>query len=262
MVLPAKKKPSSPVQAADVAKKDDPQDNNKEKWLLVPPNPIDGGNDIAVGFRIKQDMLTKPAGTELTATIELKWQKDGSKKEEPIATFVLSNNVLAVVKKGELHVSTRIKIAFNSKEQMVTGALAATLTLVDSAPMSQVAKLQVMRSDNLSMNNGQLVLQVQSVKSESKDLDVILATSLVPRPQLTANSLSKISGAVRNPDDNASINVIEMTVSDPKLLSEEVFLAFNFIPKRPQKLAMSWSYGEGRLESIGATAYLPEQKKT
>jgi hypothetical protein len=53
-----------------------------------------------------------------SATISLEWQKEGTKKGEPIAAFVLSNNALDVVEKEELHVSTRSKIAAKPKESV------------------------------------------------------------------------------------------------------------------------------------------------
>src|SRR5579864_6584613 len=115
MNKPAKTSPKPPPA---VTKPENVAAAAKDPWLIVPPSPIDGGNDIPVGFKIKPGMISKPGDPNTTATIVLKWKKEGA-KEETIAAFALSKNVLQVIaKQGELHISTRIKIAFGSEKEI------------------------------------------------------------------------------------------------------------------------------------------------
>jgi hypothetical protein len=255
--MAAKKNSPKPAPADEKPKKVETDKPAEEKWLLVPSNPIDGGNDVAVGIRIKSAMLPGSAGgaTPLTeAKIELKW------KDASIATIALPKPALDMIGKGEpIQVSTRIKIAAKPKE-LVKGPLKAILTAAGHTT-EETADVQITGNDNASMNNGQMVLQVQTAKSILKDSDLILARSLAPSPQLKENKLRQISGALSSLPGGSPTTFITMTVAAPQLLSDDVFLAFNFTPIRPGTLEVAWSYddGKGGTQRLSATAFLPVQ---
>jgi hypothetical protein len=261
--MATKKNSPKPAPADDKPKNVEADKPAEEKWLLVPSNPIDGGNDIAVGFRIKSTMLfgsadTAPPPTE--AKIELKW------KDTSIATIALPKAAFGRIKGETIQISTRIKIAAKPKE-MVGGTLKAVLTVLPppehpAPPQTEV--LKITGNDNASMNNGQTVLQVQTAKSILKGSDMILARSLAPSPQLRGSKLHEVSGALSSPPGSAATTFISMTVNEPRLLSDDVFLAFNFAPIRPGMLEVAWSYvdGTGGTQHLSATAFLPQQTKS
>jgi hypothetical protein len=257
----AKKKSPKSAPADDKPEKEEAGQAAEEKWLIVPSNPIDGGNDIGVGIRIKPVMIFGPADDGDTpptaAKIELKWN------DKSIAAIDLPKAALDMIKGQAIQISTRIKIAAKPKE-VVEGALNAVLTVVPPRkhPIPpQTAKLKITGNENPSMNNGQMVLQVQPVKSTLKGSDMILARSLAPSPQLKENRLREISGALSSLPGGSPTTFITMTVAAPQLLSDDVFLAFNFTPIRPGTLEVSWSYddGKGGTQRLSATAFLPTQ---
>jgi hypothetical protein len=256
--MAAKKKSPKPAPADDKPKKVEADKPAEEQWLLVPSNPIDGGNDIAVGIRIKSATLPGSAGgvtPPTEAKIELKW------KDTSIATIALPKPALDMIGKGEvIQISTRIKIAAKPKES-VEGTLKAVLTMAGHADQVQTADLKITGNDNASMNNGQMVLQVQPAKSILKGSDLILARSLAPSPQLKENKLHEVAGALSSLPGGSPTTFISMTVNEPRLLSDDVFLAFNFTPIRPGTLEVSWSYddGKGGTQRLSATAFLPTQ---
>src|ERR1700750_2864780 len=112
--MAAQKKSAKAAPANEKPKKVGANKPAGEKWLLVPSSPIDGGNDIGVGIRIKSAMLPGSAGGDGSLTeakIELKW------KDKSIATIVLPKLALDMIGKGEpIQVSTRIKIVAKPKE--------------------------------------------------------------------------------------------------------------------------------------------------
>ena len=253
--MATKKKSPKPAPADDKSKKVEADKPAEEKWLLVPSNQIDGGNDIGVGIRIKSAMLPGSAGggtPPTEAKIELKWN------DTSIATIALPKAALDMIRTGEpIHVSTRIKIAAKPKES-VKGTLKAVLTIAGHDDQMQPANLEITGNDNASMNNGQMVLQVQTAKSILGS-DMILARSLAPSPQLKENKLSEISGALSSLPGGSPVTLITMTVAAPQLLSDDVFLAFNFTPIRQRTLEVAWTYddGKGGKQRLSATAFLP-----
>jgi hypothetical protein len=260
--MATKRKSSNSDPAEDKAKTIGTDKPAEEKWLIVPPNPIDGGNDIAVGIRIKSAMLPGSAGggaTPTEAKIDLVWNDHStSAKGASIATIALPKPALDMIGTGEpIQVSTRIKIAAKPKES-VKGSLKAILTVAGHTT-EQTVDLQITGNDNAAMNNGQMVLQIQAVKGT----DLILVRSLAPSPQLKESKLREISGALSSPPDTSATTFISMTVNDRRLLSDDVFLAFNCPPMPPRMLEVSWSYGSGKdggTQRLSAMAFLPKTK--
>jgi hypothetical protein len=246
---------------ASKEKSDTPKKQND--FLVVPSNPISGGDAVPVGIKITAAALASLAKglaaknlTVTQSTIELFW------KDKAIATFDLTESICSLVNRDqELHLSTRIKVP----KDVASGDLKAVVSAtVKGQPKpltkSEVAPLAIEKSDNSAVSMGQLVLSLQPTQSALKDVTMVAVKAIVPKPPLETRELLAIDGAVRdltNPPAGDPPKLITMTIKAHDLLSDEVFLGFNFIPSTPTMLEMSWTYNKDDVsQNLIATACL------
>jgi hypothetical protein len=244
---------------SDVPKGEQPKENAKTvKLLLVPTNEIEGGEDIPVGFQINAatiEALGAKSSDLKTFKIDLSW------KDSLICTIALTEPVLDLSKTDQgVRVSTRIRIAAKPGET-IKGTLSATMTLnegTEPIKKDDVAQLSIRGNDNPAMNSGQLVLSVQSGQSVLKNILVFAVKTMVPRSPLSSRAVREVKGEMQNLRNGSTTELIRMNVSDLKLLSDQIFLAFNFQASEPALLNMSWAFKDGGGEPLLATAFLPQ----
>jgi hypothetical protein len=245
---------------SDVPKGEQPIESAKTvKLLLVPTNEIEGGEDIPVGFQISAatiEALGAKSSDLKNFTIDLSW------KDSLICTIALTEPVLALVETDQgVRVSTRIRIAAKPGET-IKGTLSARMTLnaqgTEPIKRDDVAELSIRGNDNPAMNSGQLVLSVQSGQSVLKNILVFAVKAIVPRSPLSSRAVREVKGEMQNLPSGTTTELIRMNVSDLKLLSDQVFLAFNFRASEPALLNMSWAFKDGGGEPLLATAFLSQ----
>jgi hypothetical protein len=236
----------------------------KNDFLVVPSNPISGGSSIPVGIQITAASLANLArvpAKDLSvtqSTIELFWEN------QAIATVNLPMAIFNLITGGQdIHVSTRLKVPNNvTKGTLTVNVIMNVMAQGQPKPLtkSELASLLIEASDNAPVTIGQLVLSLQPAQSALKDVEMVAVKAIVPKPQLKTRVLQAIDGAVRdlkNPPAGDPPKLITMTIKAPDLLSDEVFLGFNFIPSKPTMLEMSWTYNKDDVsQNLIATACL------
>jgi hypothetical protein len=232
----------------------------KNEFLVVPSNPISGGDAVPVGVQITAAALATLANVptkDVSVTqskIELFWEN------QAIATFDLPEGIF---KDGQdIHVSTRIKVP----NKAASGTLKANVSvnvIVQGQPKlltkSEFARFVIEASDNTAVSVGQLILSLQSTQSAIKNTEVVTVKAVVPKPQ-AKRVLKAVDGAARDMKAAGAgdpAKLITMTIQKQELLSDEVFLGFNFTPSKPAMLKMSWTYDKDDVsQNLIATACL------
>jgi hypothetical protein len=231
-------------------------------FLVVPSNSISGGDSVPVGIQITAAALASLAGESAKdlivtqSSIELSWVN------QAIATFSLPEQIFDLIKSGQdIHVSTRIKIPNNE----ASGTLKATVSVTIQDQLKPLTKIEsvplvIEASDNVAVSTGQLVLSLQPTQSKLKNVEIVSVKTIVPKPQ-AKRMLKEINGLIRNlksPGAGDAPKLITMTIQKQELLSDEVFLGFNFTPSGATMLEMSWTYSKDDIsQNLMATACLP-----
>lgn len=247
--------------------------------LVVPKNPISGGDAIPVSFRITSDWLKKnvkaPRSTTpgkpvqlSAAAVDLKWN------DTLIATFTLGKSAREITGLSkDIQFATRLKIK-TEQNKTTTGALTATAKLIPAGeselpPVNAHANFEVKYSDCCAAKINQLFLSVQP--SLPKGQEIVAVKSFIPTTISASRRLTTVecalnssggdlapSGANASPGElpDYVLMRVDINAAGHQYLADEVFLGFNFLPQEPGLLTIFWRYDD-EPKNLSASAYLP-----
>jgi hypothetical protein len=222
----------------------------ENKFLVTPQNPIAGGDAVPVGIKIASAWL-RNANVNSAVTAKLQW--NGA----PIAVFTLGKLALGELNQ-DVKCATRIKIPADTAKGKLSVEVASDTR--QDLKGDQSVDLEISRCDECTTpENGQLVLATQLVPLVQNH--TISVKSYVPKPVTTSRVLKGIDclywpGAQRLSPPQ-SLPVLRVDVVKPNMLSDEVFLAVDFLPPENGLLEMLWTYNDAN-SNLQARAYLTQ----
>lgn len=233
--------------------------NNKtvekeNKFLVVPQNPISGGDAVPIGIKLTSAWLRK-VNANLTVKAELRWN------DALVAVFTVGKRALGN-RDQDVKFATRIKIPSSTPKGELTVVIipdGRNELRADDAVELVITKC----GDCSAVNHGQLVLATQPAPF-SKD-KAVAVKSYVPVSMPASRVLKRIdclfarpsTEQLPPPDSLPDYELIRADVTTMSLLSDEVFLAIDFLASENGLLEMLWTYDDAST-NLQACAYLAQ----